>query len=105
MLPTRKVGIHKLPILSVGVDLGEYDKGVFKPHHHFFMAYGDRVSNKLDMPLSDTRVRDFLRGDQIVDDTISDGYVAILVDGCPIGYGKCKGGVIKNHYPKGLRNM
>ena len=105
MLPLRKVGICKLPVLSVGVDLGEYDKGVFKPHHHFFMAYGSSVKNQLNLSVSDSRVIDYLRGNQIVADGVADGYVAILVDGYPVGYGKCKGGVIKNHYPKGLRNM
>ena len=105
ILPERKVGINKLPVLSVGVDLGEYDKGVFKPHHHFFMAYGDKVKNKLDLSLEDIRVAKFLRGESIEDDSVSDGYVAILVSGYPIGFGKAKGGIIKNHYPKGIRNL
>lgn len=105
ILPERKVGINKLPVLSVGVDLGEYDKGVFKPHHHFFMAYGDKVLNKLDLSLEDTRVAKFLRGESIEDDTVADGYVAVCVTGYPLGFGKAKGGVIKNHYPKGIRNI
>jgi NOL1/NOP2/fmu family ribosome biogenesis protein len=57
------------------------------------------------MPVSDTRVAKFLRGESIEDDSVSDGYVAILVDGYPLGFGKAKGGVIKNHYPKGIRNL
>ncbi|MBQ9369752.1 MAG: hypothetical protein IJU10_01605, partial [Clostridia bacterium] len=33
----------------------------------------------------------------------ADGYVAVTLDGYPLGGGKCVGGTIKNHYPKGLR--
>lgn len=105
ILPERKVGINKLPVLSVGVDLGEYDKGVFKPHHHFFMAYGNKVKNKLDMSVDDIRVTKFLRGETIEDSSVLDGYVAVCVSGYPLGFGKSKNGVIKNHYPKGIRNF
>ena len=33
------------------------------------------------------------------------GAPAVLVDGFPLGGGKVSGGRIKNHYPKGLRNL
>ena len=33
------------------------------------------------------------------------GACAVLVDGFPLGGGKVSGGRIKNHYPKGLRNL
>ena len=28
-----------------------------------------------------------------------------VADGFPLGFGKQSGGVVKNHYPKGLRNL
>ena len=31
------------------------------------------------------------------------GWCAVSVDGFPVGLGKAVGGVLKNHYPKGLR--
>ena len=31
------------------------------------------------------------------------GWYLILVDGYSIGWGKLAGGIMKNHYPKGLR--
>lgn len=33
------------------------------------------------------------------------GWAAVLADGFPLGFGKQSGGVVKNHYPKGLRNL
>ena len=35
---------------------------------------------------------------------LQDGWCAVLVDGMPLGGGKIVGGVLKNHYPKGLRS-
>lgn len=31
------------------------------------------------------------------------GWMLLLYEGYPIGFGKASGGQIKNHYPKGLR--
>ena len=31
------------------------------------------------------------------------GWTLVLVDGYPVGWGKLAGGMLKNHYPKGLR--
>ena len=31
------------------------------------------------------------------------GWTLVLADAFPIGWGKRTGGVLKNHYPKGLR--
>ena len=31
------------------------------------------------------------------------GWHLILADGCSIGWGKLAGGIMKNHYPRGLR--
>lgn len=36
---------------------------------------------------------------------IKDGWIVVAYKGLALGWGKCKGKVIKNHYPKGLRNM
>ena len=36
---------------------------------------------------------------------VEPGWVALTVSGFPLGMGKASGGRIKNHYPKGLRNL
>ena len=45
------------------------------------------------------------RGEEIDAVTAQNGWCAVLVDGFPLGGGKVSGGRIKNHYPKGLRNL
>jgi NOL1/NOP2/fmu family ribosome biogenesis protein len=47
----------------------------------------------------------WLRGEEIDAATAQNGWCAVLVDGFPLGGGKVSGGRIKNHYPKGLRNL
>ena len=45
---------------------------------------------------------DYLRGN-VINTGESRGWVAVAVEGIPIGWGKESNGVLKNHYPKGLR--
>ena len=93
-----------LRYLSEGVRLGELSGGKFLPHHNLFTAFGSRFKNKENLTRKDPRLADYLRGLEIDAKEAEDGYVAILVEGYPLGGGKCVGGRIKNHYPKGLRN-
>ena len=44
-------------------------------------------------------------GEAIPAETAAPGWAAVLADGFPLGFGKQSGGVVKNHYPKGLRNL
>ncbi|MEG2205343.1 MAG: tRNA and rRNA cytosine-C5-methylase, partial [Oscillospiraceae bacterium] len=57
------------------------------------------------LTLDDKRTAAWLRGEQIAAETSQNGYTAVLIDGMPLGFGKVSSGVIKNHYPKGLRNL
>lgn len=95
----------KLRIVRHGVWAGVLKKGRFEPAHHLFMAYGAQCTNTEQLALGDPRVAQYLQGQTIVPATASDGWCAVLVDGFPLGGGKMSGGMIKNHYPKGLRLM
>lgn len=50
---------------------------------------------------SDDIIR-YLKGD-VIEANVDNGWCLILVDGYPIGWGKSVNGIIKNHFPKGLR--
>ena len=45
----------------------------------------------------------YLRGETLPGD--AEGWVVICADGCALGWAKGAGGVLKNHYPKGLRRL
>lgn len=88
-------------VFAYGVNLGSVEKGVFRPHHQLFSAYGDRFKRVAD--LDEGQARLYLTGNVIPYD-IENGWCALSYMGATLGGGKATGGIIKNHYPKGLRN-
>ena len=50
------------------------------------------------------KIKKYLKGESLTIEG-NDGWNLVLTDGYPIGWGKRSGGVLKNHYPKGLRWM
>lgn len=95
----------KLRIVRGGVLAGSVLKKRFQPAHALFMAYGADCTNREELTLADPRTAAWLRGEEINAATAQNGWCAVLVDGFPLGGGKVSGGRIKNHYPKGLRNL
>ena len=99
------LNVAKLHLLRCGVPLGTVQKKRFVPEHALFMAYGAQCANAEKLTLADPRTAAWLRGEEIDAGTAQNGWCAVLVDGYPLGCGKVSGGRIKNHYPKGLRNL
>ena len=95
----------KLRVVRGGVLAGSVLKKRFQPAHALFMAYGADCTNREELTLADLRTAAWLRGEEIDAVTAQNGWCAVLVDGFPLGGGKVSGGRIKNHYPKGLRNL
>lgn len=94
--------------LSVfGIKAGIIEKNRFIPHHHLFKALGHMFSNKLDLTNDQILLNKYLKGEEITVDAsqINNGYGVITFMNTPIGGFKASNGRLKNHYPKGLRNM
>ena len=100
---------HSCPIpprsvFMSGVLLGEIKGNMLFPSHQLFSAYGNSFKNKIDLSRDDERLKKYLRGEEIsADPDTKGGFCAVLFEGVSLGGGKSSGGVIKNHYPKGLR--
>lgn len=104
-LPKDVFDFTSLNILRVGVRLGEMKGNRFEPSHALLMSLKkEDFKNVLDLPLTDERVEKFLRGD-VIEGDVKNGWIAVLVDGLPIGWGKGVNGTIKNHIPKGIRKL
>lgn len=105
VLVSHSCPIPRNSVFMPGVMLGEVRKGNFFPHHQLFSAYGRDFKRQENLTKNDARVPKYLFGEEISALEVKDsGYAAVLYEGVPLGGGKVSGGMIKNHYPKGLRN-
>ena len=99
--------IPEAGVISYGVKLGEVRNGRIIPHHRFFMAFGTDFMRKIDLADTDTfdeKVAEkYIHGETVSFDG-EDGFYAVMWHKATLGGGKVSGGVLKNYYPKGLRN-
>lgn len=97
--------LGRLHVLRCGVLLGSLEKDRFVPAHHVMHALGSQCINREELTLQDPRTAAYLRGEEIAAQTAAPGWCAVCVDGFALGAGKVSAGRVKNHYPKGLRNL
>ena len=104
-LPEGVFDFTKLSVLRVGVKLGEFTGNRFVPAHALAACSKmEECQNVVDMPAHDSRIDKYLRGETFEADG-KDGWCLVCVDGISLGWGKRVNGVVKNHYPKGLRKV
>lgn len=89
-------------VFSAGVKVGNIEKGRVVPHHQLFSALGRDFRRTVDIGDDDRLAAKYLAGETFAAD-VPDGWTAVTVHGVPLGGAKAVSGVIKNHYPKGLR--
>lgn len=87
-------------ILSPGVKLGIVTKSRFEPCHNLFTSFGNNFLSKINLDKS--RAEKYLKGETLNTEH-ANGWCALLYQGVVLGGGKIVNGVVKNHYPKGLR--
>ena len=95
--------VENAGIIRSGLFCGQVTKGRFEPAHALFAAAGLKAKRVMDLQPDDKRLNQFLHGEQIECDEDLKGYTAVKVCSIPLGFGEASGGVLKNHYPKGLR--
>ena len=87
---------------SCGVLIGQYKAGRIVPHHQFFSAFGKDFLRKVNFASDSSEIARYLHGESF-DCVLPDGFCVVTADGVPLGGAKITGGILKNHYPKGLR--
>ncbi len=99
LLPPGIRSLDGLKTERAGLQLGCCKKRRFEPSHALAMAlHPDEVSQTAELAEPER----YLRGEQIGCGT-QKGWTLVTVCGCSAGWGKASAGVLKNHYPKGLR--
>ena len=108
-----------LRILRAGLHLGSVKKDRFEPAHALARALGpedvnsayelaskeeqEGVPDRAPGEASLQRAAAYLRGESIACDMSARGWTLVTLCGYSLGWAKASGGMLKNHYPKGLR--
>jgi NOL1/NOP2/sun family putative RNA methylase len=97
--------LRGLKALKTGVWLGSFQgsgsKTRFEPSHSLALAITrEELGERLELQ-GDTLLR-YLQGHEL-ESAGSDGWLLLTVAGFPLGWGRRSKGIIKNAYPKGLR--
>ncbi len=103
LLPEGLPRMDKLGVLRAGVVLAEVKKNRLEPDHGVFAAArAGEARRALALPPDGPVTEAYLRGEEVACN--EKGYTAVTVGGVVVGFGKASGGMLKNKYPKGLRN-
>lgn len=108
LTPTEMVDFKGLRVLRPGLQMGEFKKNRFEPSHALALALNPSdVNNYVDFAADSAEIASYLHGDtiQLSGDNTKKGWCLVTTDGYSIGWGKISGGMLKNHYPKGLRKQ
>lgn len=102
LLP-EEVNLKGIKILRPGLHLGNFEKKRFEPSHSLALALKpESVKRSFALSALDDGAERYLRGESFMTDT-DKGWTLVCVDGYSAGWGKVSNGMLKNHYPKGLR--
>ncbi|MDF2668519.1 MAG: methyltransferase [Paenibacillus sp.] len=107
--PFSASALDGLKTLRPGLHLAAIKKGRVEPAHALALACAPHevpAGSVASFAADDPAVVAYLRGEAIAaSDPSAAGWCIVAVDGFPLGWGKISDGLIKNHYPKGLRWM
>ncbi len=103
LLPNGSPRLSGIKVLRPGLHLGTYKKNRFEPSHALALFLGkEECNNTADISSTDSNVQAYYRGESIPVDA-KNGWCLLCIDGLSAGWGKVNNGILKNHYPKGLR--
>lgn len=105
LLPEGIPEFKGLGVLRAGLMLGTVRNGRAEPLHAAFQAAKpEELRQTVSFSADSPEIAAFLRGEELSCEASLRGWCGVSVCGATTGFGKCSGGRLKNHYPKGLRN-
>lgn len=103
LIPENMPSLKGLKVLRPGFHVGTLKKNRFEPSHALALALSPgEVAHTWRLASVEPTISAYLNG-QTFPAEGEKGWYLICVDGFGIGWGKLAGGMMKNHYPKGLR--
>lgn len=102
LIPASVPPLAGLRVLRTGLHLGTRKKNRFEPAHALAKALKpSEAAHSLNCSYEDTCR--YLQGETISCPDNWKGWTLVCYEGCSLGWGKAQNGLLKNHYPKGLR--
>ena len=103
LVPAQTPDLKGLKALRPGLWVGSLKKDRFEPSHALALALWPKFAAHVwDFGTDDAKALSYLNG-QTFDAAGEKGWYLICLQGFSLGWGKLAGGIMKNHYPKGLR--
>ncbi len=103
-VPEQMPDISGLKVLRAGIKLGTFKKNRFEPDHALSHCLTkEDVRYCIDLDADSNEIRQYISGMTINCDKEMKGWCLVFAGGFGLGWGKASQGVLKNHYPKGLR--
>lgn len=105
LAPKDMPSFEGLKVLRPGLHLGTLKKDRFEPSHALALFLNpEDVKLAYEIASDDDNIRQYLNGQTLrVSRAGNKGWCLVTTDGYSIGWAKEAGGMLKNHYPKGLR--
>lgn len=103
LIPADMPSFRGLKVLRPGLHLGEVKKNRFEPSHALALALRPACAAHVwNLDSDGPEIAGYLGG-QTFPAEGEKGWYLICADGFGTGWGKLAGGIMKNHYPRGLR--
>lgn len=101
LVPAGMTSISGLKVLRPGLCIGTLTKGRFEPAHSLALALSpSEVLRSVSLTVDEAA--EYIKGLTRNADG-EKGWTLVCVNGYSLAWGKTAGGILKNHYPKGLR--
>ncbi|MEY8356341.1 RsmF rRNA methyltransferase first C-terminal domain-containing protein [Lachnospiraceae bacterium 54-53] len=112
LVPPEMTDLKGMKIIRPGLHIGTMKKNRFEPSHALALFLKkEEVNRWVDLDPSGEEIIRYLKGETLPEGVLlnacldNKGWVLVNAGGFSTGFGKLAGGVLKNHYPKGLRWM
>ena len=111
LLPPQMIDLAGLKVVRPGLHMGTMKKNRFEPSHALALSMKEEEAvRRFSMKADGMEAVRYLKGETLrieeaknCDLNGQKGWVLMTVDGWSLGFSKLAGGILKNHYPKGLR--
>ena len=103
LVPKDLPSLKGMKVLRPGLHLGTLKKNRFEPSHALALSLKpEDVCFTYRMKAEGKEIKEYLSGGTIPLEG-KKGWYLMTIEGYSIGWAKLAGGILKNHYPKGLR--